>query len=112
MVMALLVTGCGCGDEGCSSLLSVRLPSTPTEPFRIEVSGDGGSRVFDCPDPQQCGPGAVFANYLPRTATVRVTVGTRARETVVEPSYRTIKIGGPFCGGPECQQAFVSVPLP
>jgi hypothetical protein len=102
-----------CTLIGCNSGLIVALAQAPTSAYRIEVfsTPDGPHYVFDCPNPAQCVPEAMFDDYMPASVTIRVTTSAGTREQTAQPAYSVSRPNGPNCE-PECRQARVTVALP
>jgi hypothetical protein len=121
-LMALLVALAACGDKvctaaGCYTGLTVHLASKPTQPYRVEVSTDGGPTpytvyVYDCPNPQACTQDPTFPAFIPERLSVRITVGAASRlDESVRPNWATAQPNGPTCP-PTCRQATITVALP
>jgi hypothetical protein len=118
-LLAILAAGCSsflggqdvCTTAGCDTGLIVQLSARSVVPFRVEAIADGVTRVFDCPDPTQCGDLAFFADFTPARVTVRVTTPSGTVAQTSSPSYATHRPNGDDCS-PVCRTAVVRVALP
>lgn len=113
---AALLTGCAAFNEactliGCASGLRVQLDGAPSVAYTIEVKvpGQATSQTFNCATPSQCVGGAFFADFVPQTVQVTITVGTSVRTLTVDPQYSTSRPNGPNCE-PTCTQATITIP--
>ena len=102
-----------CTLIGCNSGLEVVLEAPPTVPFRIEAElpGQPGRRVVNCPDPDQCGGRAFFADFTPEQVRIHVVTSSDTQAYEVRPTYAEHRPNGSGCP-PLCRNARVVLPRP
>ena len=103
-----------CTLIGCMNGLIVQLSTQPTSPpYRVEITGSGfgAVHVYECTHPTNCSSMAIFEDYFPDVATVKVITTAGTTTTHVTPVYKESQPNGRGCG-PTCRQASVTVPFP
>ncbi len=103
-----------CTEIGCSSGLTVHLPSVPTGAYKVELlfPMSDVAYTYECPGTGACKQDIFFETYVFETAIVRVTTTNGVRTTTVSNiTYVAHRPNGPDCP-PLCIVATVSVPLP
>ena len=114
---ALLLEAChgDCTLLGCSSGLTIHLPSLPTGAYSVEVvvsDGNGPRYIYECNSAPNCLQDVFFLGLRIDHPIIRVitTKGSRTTE-IPNLKYRAVYPNGEDCGG-ACYVATVTAQLP